>query len=71
MMTTQTVTRLQDQKGAEHRNGSECDCVVKPVLIRLNEVPATVSNRRRLAERVRRLNRSLEESGTPFRLRVL
>jgi hypothetical protein len=47
------------------------ESAAQPVVLRLDSVPATAENRYRISERVRRLNRALEESGTPFRLRVL
>ena len=45
--------------------------VVKPVIVRLENLPATIQNRKHMRDRVRDLNRILESSGTPFRLRLL
>ncbi len=46
------------------------DAAVQPVVIRL-ELKPTPGNLARMEERVRRLNRELEESGTPMRLRMI
>jgi hypothetical protein len=42
-----------------------------PVILRLEDLPATPCNLERLQERVRQLNRLLADSGTPLRLRVV
>lgn len=42
----------------------------QPVILRLEDLPATPRNLARILERVRSLNEKLEESGAPFRLRV-
>lgn len=42
----------------------------RPVILRLEDLPATPSNLDRIRERIRLLNRRLEASGTPFRLKV-
>ncbi len=42
-----------------------------PVIVRLEDLPATPGNRERIRARVRLLNRHLAASGTPFRLRVI
>jgi hypothetical protein len=68
-MTTQAVENLSPQNGSAHRNGIESP--VESVVIRLDNMPATDENRLRILECVRRLNGVLEESGTPFRLRLL
>jgi hypothetical protein len=70
-MSTQSVAGLSSHNVSARRNGSGEESSAQPVLIRLDTVPATVENRLRILERVRRLNRSLEELGTPFRLRLL
>lgn len=44
---------------------------VKPIIVRLENMPATTRNRKHFQDRIRELNRILEESGTPFRLRLL
>ena len=44
---------------------------VRPVIVRLEKLPATTHNRKHVQDRIRELNRILEESGTPFRLRLL
>lgn len=46
------------------------DTAAQPVVIRL-ELEATPGNVARMEERVRRLNRELEESGAPVRLRMI
>lgn len=43
---------------------------VRPVILRLEDLPATPRNLKRIRERVRMLNRQLAASGTPFRLRI-
>ncbi len=43
----------------------------RPVILRLDDLPATTSNLERIRERIRLLNRRLAASGTPFRLRVI
>ncbi|MCL5743840.1 MAG: hypothetical protein M1541_07910 [Acidobacteria bacterium] len=43
----------------------------QPVILRLENLPATPRNLERIRERVRLLNRLLADSGTPFRLRVV
>jgi hypothetical protein len=70
-MTTQAIAHLSAEDVAAHRNGSGAETPLQPLILRLDDVPATGENRVRLLERIRRLNRSLEESGTPFRLRLL
>lgn len=44
---------------------------MRPVILRLEELPATPHNLERIRERVRILNRRLAAAGTPFRLRVV
>jgi hypothetical protein len=70
-MTTQAVAGLSPQNVSAHSNSSGHECPAQPVLVRLDTVPDTKENRLRILDRVQRLNRSLEESGTPFRLRLL
>jgi hypothetical protein len=41
-----------------------------PVILRLEDLPATPHNLERIRERVRLLNQRLAASGTPLRLRV-
>lgn len=43
----------------------------RPVILRLEDLPATPSNLERIRERVRLLNRRLAASGAPFQLRVI
>jgi hypothetical protein len=43
----------------------------QPVILRLDDVPATPHNLERMEERIRELNRLLAASGTPVRLRVV
>ncbi len=42
-----------------------------PVILRLEDLPATPGNLERIRERVRILNRQLAAAGTSFRLRVV
>lgn len=44
---------------------------LRPVILRLEDLPATPHNLERIRERVRILNRQLAAAGTPFRLRVV
>lgn len=43
----------------------------RPVILRLEDLPATPHNLERIRERVQILNRQLAAAGTPFRLRVM
>ena len=70
-MTNQAVDTQSAQNETFRRNGSEEDRLAQPIVVRLDSVPVTADSRRRILERVDRLNRSLEDSGTPFRLRLL
>ena len=70
-MNNDTASTLSVRSGSVRRNGAERHGSAQPVVIRLDDVPATAESRMRILERVQRLNRSLEESGTPFRLRLL
>ena len=56
---------------AHGRTAMRASDLAQHVVLRLEDVPATVENRCRISERVRLLNRALEESGTPLRLRLL
>ena len=55
--------------GRAHLPGDEDR--TRPVILRLEDLPATPRNLERIRERVRLLNRQLAASGTPFRLRVV
>ena len=44
---------------------------IRPVVLRLENIPATTANMARVGARIRDLNHLLEASGTPFRLRLL
>lgn len=70
-MANQAVDIQSAQNGTFRRNSSEDDRPAQAVVVRLDSVPVTADSRRRILERVDRLNRSLEDSGTPFRLRLL
>ena len=43
----------------------------RPVILRLEDLPATPGNIERIREQVRLMNRRLMASGTPFRLKVI
>lgn len=43
----------------------------QPIILRLEDLPATPHNVERVRERVRMLNQQLAASGTPLRLRVV
>jgi hypothetical protein len=43
----------------------------QPVMVRLEDLPATPHNLKRIHERVRSLNQQLAASGMPFRLRLV
>ena len=51
--------------------GRSGEARTQPVILRLDDLPATASNLDRIRERIRLLNRRLAASGTPFRLRVI
>jgi hypothetical protein len=44
---------------------------LKPIIVRLEKIPATTHNRKHVEDRIRELNRILEDSGNPFQLRLL
>jgi hypothetical protein len=46
-------------------------CRPRPLIVRLEDVPATPSNFERMRERVRQINQRLTDAGAPFRLRVV
>lgn len=59
-----------------HHNGSRRNVPgieqrTQPIIMRLEDLPATTRNLERIRERVRRLNRLLADSGALFRLRVV
>ena len=65
-----SVPRTRDGDGPPQHSETR-ESAAHPFVLRLDRVLATAENRYRISERVRRLNRALEESGTPFRLRLL
>lgn len=70
-MSTQHFASLSGTKLVGDHNQSGGETPVKPIVLRLDSVPPTGDNRGRIRERVRRLNNLLQESGIPFRLRLL
>jgi hypothetical protein len=44
---------------------------LKPIIVRLENILATGLNRKHIQDRLRELNRTLEETGTPFHIRLL
>lgn len=42
-----------------------------PIIVRLEKIPATTRNRKHVEDRVRQLNRILDDFGVPLRLRLL
>ena len=70
-MSTNGMPSGSDENVVAERNKSRGEHSLTQIIVRLDNVPATGENRRRLWGRVRELNRSLEESGTPFRVRLL
>ena len=59
-----TKNRENDGTGKRH-DGAQ------PMILRLEDLPATPHNLERIRERVRLLNQRLAASGTPLRLRVV
>jgi hypothetical protein len=70
-MSMQGVARFATQNIGAHGSAFEGESSITSIIVRLDNLPATGENRLRVLEHVRRLNRALEESGTPFRLRLL
>ncbi len=64
------IGRYIKNQQSDHR-GRTGEDRTRPVILRLDDLPATPSNLDRIRERVRLLNRRLAASGTPFRLRVI
>lgn len=52
-------------------DGRHRDDGTQPMILRLEDLPATPHNLERIRERVRLLNQRLAASGTPLRLRVV
>ena len=69
IMNTYPVSRLEND--AVYRNGSPHQTCGKPFVVPLENIPATPAHRKRIRAHVRELNRELEESSIPFRLRLL
>jgi hypothetical protein len=70
------ASRLVGQRIENRRNGGRSHMPggedrMRAVILRLEDLPATPRNLRRIRERVRQLNRRLADSGAPFRLRVV
>ena len=59
----------QQNDGRVHLRGR--DDPGQPIILRLEDLPATPRNLERIRERVRMLNQQLAASGTPLRLRVV
>jgi hypothetical protein len=56
----------------EPRNGPlKLEDAARPIVLRLEALPATPRNLERIREQVRLLNLRLAKTGTPFRLRVM
>jgi hypothetical protein len=53
------------------RNADVSARAAQPFVLRLDQLPSTPQIRKRIEDRLRALNRRLELSGTPFRLRLL
>ncbi len=43
----------------------------KPILVRLEQLPATAENVTRVRERIAQINQRFEDSGVPLRLRLV
>lgn len=74
--TCARASRLVGQHVKNRRNGGRShshgvEDRMRAVILRLEDLPATPRNLRRIRERVRQLNRRLADSGAPFRLRVV
>ncbi len=70
VMTRQGVSVSHSENTAQDHRASR-NLGAAPFLVRLDGVPATDENRHRISERIRRLDRALQESGMPFQLRLL
>jgi hypothetical protein len=70
-MSSRTVSVPRSAYAGPRQHSEISESPAEPFILRLDSVPATAENRYRIREHVRHLNRSLEESGTPFRLRLL
>ena len=70
-MISRTVPFPSSENGGVNQKGSAEKGRLQGLVLRLDNVPETPENRARMSERVRLLNRALEESGTPFQLRLL
>ena len=55
----------------ENNTSYDAGRALKPVLVRLENIVATTATRKRIEDRVRELNRTLEDCGAPFRMRLL
>jgi hypothetical protein len=70
-MSTRPVSVPRSKYAGPPQQSETREGAAQPFVLRLDGVAATAESRYRISERVRRLNRALEESGTPFRLRLL
>jgi len=70
-MSSRAVSFRSPENGGVSQNGTAEKGRPQGLVLRLNSVPETPENRARISERVRLLNRALEEPGTPFRVRLL
>ena len=62
---------MTNQQGDGRVHSSGRDDSGQPIILRLEDLPATPHNLERIRERVRMLNQQLAASGTPLRLRVV
>ena len=70
-MSTRTASVPRSTYAGPRQRSKTREGPAQGFVLRLDSVPATAENRYRISERVRRVNRALKESGTPFRLRLL
>ena len=57
---------------ASRQNGAyDAGPALNPIIVRLEKLLATTSNRKHMEDRLRELNRRLEASAAPFRIRLL
>lgn len=47
------------------------ECAAKPILVRLEQLPATAENVARVRARIAQINQRLDDSGVPLRLRLV
>jgi hypothetical protein len=70
-METERMLYPVAESVASSGKGEACAPALQPLLLRLEGLPATRSNRERILARIDAWNRVLDRSEAPFRLRLL